>query len=93
MRGRSRHRSSSGRFGPSAGLRRRTPGHAHELEYVDYYLDDDGTLFLRARLAAEDGTLLIKALEAARERVLERRREERAAAANDPQARGAERGG
>ncbi len=60
--------------------------HAHELEYVDYYVDDDGTLFLRARLAAEDGTLLIKALEAARERVLERRREERAAAANDPQA-------
>lgn len=60
--------------------------HAHELEYVDYYLDDDGTLYLRARLAAEDGTLLIKALEAARERVLERRREERAAAANDPQA-------
>ena len=58
---------------------------AHELEYVDYYLDDDGTLFLRARLAAEDGTLLIKALEAARERVLERRREERAHAASDPQ--------
>jgi hypothetical protein len=58
---------------------------AHELEYVDYYLDDDGTLFLRARLAAEDGTLLIRALETARERVLERRREERAAAANDPQ--------
>jgi len=58
---------------------------AHELEYVDYYLDDDGTLFLRARLAAEDGTLLIRALEAARERVLGRRREERAAAANDPQ--------
>ena len=59
---------------------------AHELEYVDYYLDDDGSLILRARLAAEDGTLLIKALETARERVLERRREERAAAANDPQA-------
>ena len=59
---------------------------AHELEYVDYYLDDDGTLFLRARLAAEDGMLLIKALEAARERVLECRREERAAAANDAQA-------
>ncbi len=58
---------------------------AHELEYVDYYLDDDGTLFLRARLAAEDGTLLIKALEAARERVRERRREERASAANGAQ--------
>ena len=59
---------------------------AHELEYVDYYLDEDGTLFLRARLAAEDGTLLIRALEVARERVLERRREERTKAANDPQA-------
>jgi len=59
--------------------------HAHELEYVDYYVDDDGTLFLRARLAAEDGTLLIRALEAARERVLERRRVERATTANDPQ--------
>ncbi len=59
---------------------------AHELEYVDYFFDDDGTLFLRARLAAEDGTLLIRALETARERVLERRRAERAAAANDPPA-------
>ena len=56
--------------------------HAHELEYVDYYLDEDGTLFLRARLAAEDGTLLIKALEAARERVLDRRRAERAETAD-----------
>jgi len=61
--------------------------HAHELEYVDYYLDDDGTLFLRARLAAEDGMLVVRALEAARERVVERRRVERAAAASDPQAK------
>jgi hypothetical protein len=53
----------------------------HELEYVAYYFDDDGSLYLRARLAAEDGTVLVKALDAARERVLERRREERAAAA------------
>ncbi|MEO5632520.1 DUF222 domain-containing protein [Gaiella sp.] len=61
---------------------------AHELEYVDYYVDDDGTLFLRARLAAEDGVLLIRALEGARERVVERRRKERATAvANDPQER------
>jgi hypothetical protein len=51
------------------------------LEYVDYFFADDGTLFLRARLAAEDGVLLVRALEAARERVVERRREERAAAA------------
>ena len=58
---------------------------AHELEYVDYYVDDAGTLFLRARLAAEDGTLLIRALEAARERVVERRRAERAEAAKDAQ--------
>ena len=52
----------------------------HELEYVDYHFEEDGTLYLRARLAAEDGTLLVKALDAARDRVLERRREERAAA-------------
>jgi hypothetical protein len=52
---------------------------AHELEYVDWYVDDDGSLMLRARLAAEDGTLVVKALEAACERVLERRRAERAA--------------
>jgi len=55
---------------------------AHELEYVSYYFDDDGgSLYLRARLPAEDGTLLVKALEAARERVQQRRREERAGAA------------
>ncbi len=28
----------------------------HELEFVDYFFDEDGTLYLRARLAAEDGT-------------------------------------
>ena len=61
--------------------------HAHELEYVDYYLDDDGTLFLRARLAAEDGMLVVRALEAARERVVERRRVERVATTSDPQAK------
>lgn len=51
---------------------------SHELEYVDYYWAEDGSLILRARLAAQDGTLLVRALEAARERVRERRREERA---------------
>ena len=60
----------------------------HVLEYVDYFFGDDGALFLRARLAAEDGTLLVKALEAARERIVERRRGERhaAAAGEDPSA-------
>jgi len=48
----------------------------HELEFVDWFFEEDGSLSLRARLAAEDGTLLVKALEAARERVVERRREE-----------------
>jgi hypothetical protein len=52
---------------------------SHELEYVDYYWDEDGSLVLRARLAAEDGTLVIRALDAARERVRERRREQQAA--------------
>ncbi|MSO96459.1 MAG: HNH endonuclease [Thermoleophilia bacterium] len=59
---------------------------AQALEYVDYYLDEDGTVFLRARLAAEDGVLVVRALELARERVLERRRAERAAAAEGPRA-------
>lgn len=60
---------------------------AHALEFVDWYVDDvDGSLMLRARLAAEDGTLVVKALEAARELVLARRREERAAAEQQPPA-------
>jgi hypothetical protein len=58
----------------------------HELEFVDYYFEVDGSLYLRARLAAEDGTVLVKALEAARERVVERRREERSAVASDEKA-------
>jgi hypothetical protein len=58
----------------------------HELEFVSYHFEDDGSLYLRARLAAEDGTLVVKALEAARDRILERQREERAAAASDSDA-------
>jgi hypothetical protein len=56
---------------------------------VSYHFDDDGSLYLRARLPAEDGTLLVKALEAARERVVERRREERAGAATGDETGGA----
>lgn len=58
----------------------------HELEYVEWFFAEDGALFLRARLAAEDGTLLVKALEAARERIVDRRREERRAAAEGQEA-------
>jgi hypothetical protein len=61
---------------------------AHDPEYVSYHFEDDGSLYLRARLPAEDGTLLVKALEAARERVYERRREERAGAASGEQTSG-----
>jgi Domain of unknown function (DUF222)/HNH endonuclease len=46
----------------------------HEFEYVAYHWEDDGTLFLQARLACEDGTLLVRALDAARERLRERRK-------------------
>ena len=53
---------------------------AHEREYVDYFFAEDGSLVLRARVVAEDGTLLVMALDAARERIVERRREERSRA-------------
>lgn len=46
----------------------------HELEYVDYHWAEDGSLYLRARLPAEDGTLLVRALETARHQVRARRR-------------------
>lgn len=60
---------------------------AHELEYVDYFFAHDGSLVLRARVASEDGTLLLMALDAARERIVERRREERSRAGHtEPQA-------
>jgi hypothetical protein len=59
-------------------------GDTHELEYLDFSWDEDGSLVLRARLPAEDGTLLVRALEAACERVRERRREERTAESGDP---------
>jgi hypothetical protein len=56
-------------------ISREKAGDSHELEYVDYYWGEDGSLFLRARLPAEDGTLLVRALDAARERVRERQRD------------------
>ena len=59
---------------------------SHELEFVSYSFEEDGSLYLRARLPAEEGVLVVKALEAARGRVRERRRAERAAAASDEQA-------
>lgn len=62
-------------------------GEAHALEYVDYFWGEDGSLLLRARLPAEDGTLFVRALEAERERVRERRREEGASSGPEQAAR------
>jgi hypothetical protein len=56
----------------------------HELEFVDYRFEEDGSLYLRARLAAEDKTVLVKALEAARERIVARRRADRVVAGQEP---------
>lgn len=75
-------------------LRSEDVGDSHVVEYVDYHWGEDGSLFLRARLPAEDGTLLVRALEAARERVRERRREEdetEASGDRDPRAEDAAR--
>jgi Domain of unknown function (DUF222)/HNH endonuclease len=59
-------------------------GRSHELEYVSYYWAEDGSLVLRARLPAEDGTVLVRALDAARDRIRERRRKVPQAAPQRP---------
>ncbi|MCC6223810.1 MAG: DUF222 domain-containing protein [Thermoleophilia bacterium] len=41
----------------------------HEREQLTWYWDEDGSLVVRARLAPEDGALLLRALEASRERL------------------------
>lgn len=55
-----------------------------ELEFLRYSWADDGSLHLRARLPAAEGTLVLRALEASREALRTRRREqEKAKAAAD----------
>ena len=56
----------------------------HALEYVDYHWADDGSLYLRARLPAEDGVLVVRALEAAQDAIRARRRAEQDAAVAPP---------
>jgi hypothetical protein len=45
---------------------------AHAERYLEWEWDDDGSLLLRGRLPAEDGALLVKALDAGRDRLRER---------------------
>jgi hypothetical protein len=44
-------------------------GQPHRARYVTYSYDHDGSLLIRARLAPEEGALVVKALEAARDAV------------------------
>jgi Domain of unknown function (DUF222) len=48
----------------------------HAERYVDWRWEEDGSLSLRARLPAEDGALVVKALEAARDELRERDRQD-----------------
>jgi hypothetical protein len=41
----------------------------HERSFLQYWWDEDGSLLLRGRLPAEDGAVVVRALEAARESV------------------------
>jgi Domain of unknown function (DUF222) len=53
----------------------------HALAYVGYTWEEDGSLSLRARLAPEDGALVLRALEAARDRLQEREGEDESGSA------------
>jgi len=48
-----------------------------ESRYLTAYTDEDGMVVVRARLAPEDGAALLKAIEAARDKLYERDRKER----------------
>jgi hypothetical protein len=56
-------------------------GEQQAREFVSWFWEEDGSLALRARLAADDGAVVLRALEAAREAVRGRRRADEAAAA------------
>jgi hypothetical protein len=58
----------------------------HEREFLDCFWTEDGWLSLRGRLAAEEGAVFLRALEAARDVLWERRRAEQPdGAAAEPQ--------
>ena len=60
------------------------------LAYVGYTWEQDGSLTLRARLAPEDGALVLRALEAARDRLQEREWEDEGGSAEPPRPTNAE---
>src|SRR5438477_6006440 len=55
-------------------LSREEAAEQHKREFLDYFWTDDGSLSLRALLAAEDGALVLRALDAGREALWERGR-------------------
>jgi Domain of unknown function (DUF222)/HNH endonuclease len=57
-------------------ITREEAAESHERAFLYYFWDDDGSLLLRARLPAEDGAVFVRALEAARDSLRERRRGE-----------------
>ncbi len=58
------HRVVSG-YKRSRRAAEEAPDKDHLLRYLSYYFDDDGSFLMRARLSAEDGAVVAKALEAA----------------------------
>jgi hypothetical protein len=70
-----------------------TAAEANDLQsvaYVGYTWEADGSLTLRARLAPEDGALVLRALEAARDRLQEREWEDEGGSAEPRRATNAE---
>ena len=68
------------------------PAAAHEARFLDWTEDDDGTIRLSGRLPAEEGALVVAALEAVRERLdAERRAVEEEGHLVDPEPRAARR--
>jgi len=55
-------------------LSREEAAEQQEREFLNYHWTDDGSLAMRARLAADDGALVLRALDAGREALWERRR-------------------
>jgi hypothetical protein len=57
-------------------LSREEAAEQQEREFLRYHWTDEGALAMRARLAAEDGALVLRALEAGREALWESRRDD-----------------